>query len=73
MYNIIYKHKSCLKYPRKIFHENIALTLTASVIFLVFCIKIKYFLILQAINKKISVECLITMNPRTPPGGVKTL
>ena len=49
------------------------LTLIASDIFLVFCIKIKCFLILQAINKKISVKCVILRNHRTPPGGVKTL
>ena len=35
------------------------LTLTALDIFPVFNIKIKYFLILQAINKKIFVKCVI--------------
>ena len=45
-------------------------TLTASDIFLVFCITIKYFLILQSINKKISINWLILRNSRTPPGGV---
>ena len=51
----------------------LCLTLTASDIFVVFRIKIKYFLILQAINKKIFVKCVIFSNPRTPPGGVKPL
>jgi hypothetical protein len=49
------------------------LTLTASDIFLVFCIKIKYFLILQEINKEISVNCVIFRNPMTHPLDVKTL
>ena len=73
IYNLFIYYQPLLRFDNLCSYHIIPLTLTALRIFVVFLVKTTYFLILQEINKKISINCVILMNGRTPPGGVKTL